>query len=209
MFNNPIKRSGTILVAAAMGLMALAVMTRAQDNPDMEAGDSDPSVMPQPLVLHVHHHYYTPSGGRYQYTPAYRTYLGAATHATQDPVIQRYSQAFPTGAQNAIGAYIEPWKQDWAHLGFTGYLGQQGEISGLIVDKVTPGSSAEKMGLIPGDFILTINGTPLNSYRQVAVLFEETREDPKHEISFEIWNPHTRRKNTVRAILKGDKQFAP
>ncbi len=121
-------------------------------------------------------------------------------------MLQRYSLFYPTASKAVLGGFIEPWKQDWLHLGFTGYLGQQEEISGLIVDTVTPDSPAAKMGLIPGDFILKINGVPLNSYRQVAVVFEETRENPKHEISFEIWNPHTRRKNTVRAILKDDKE---
>ena len=108
-----------------------------------------------------------------------------------------------------MGAFIEPWKQNWYHLGFTGYLGQQGDISGLIIDKVAADSPAAQMGLIPGDFILKINGTAVDSYRQLAVLFEETRENPKHEITFEIWNPHTRRKNTVRAILQGNKQWNP
>ena len=59
------------------------------------------------------------------------------------------------------------------------------------------------MGLVVGDFILSINGSKVDGYRQVAVLFEETREDPKHRISMVVWNPHTRRQNTVRAVLEG------
>jgi hypothetical protein len=34
-------------------------------------------------------------------------------------------------------------------------------------------------------------------------LFEETREDPKNEIEMTVWNPNTRRTNTIKAILQG------
>ena len=197
--------SGTLLIAATFAFVATVAAVSGQDNPDMEAGDADPTPAPQPLVLHVHHHYYTNQGGEYQYTPAYRTYLGAGVFGNQTPVIQKYSQAFPVHAQTVVGGLVEPWKQNWGHLGFTAYLGQQGEKTGLIVDTVTPDSAAEKMGLIPGDFILKINGTPATGYRQVAALFEQTAEDPKHQIALEIWNPHTRRTNNVSAVLQGDK----
>jgi len=198
------KQLGVILFVAFSGLLGLVLTIHGEEQSDAKdnAGDQ------KPMVLHVHHHYggATTTGGQYIYVPHYRTYLGASTFAGQPEVLQRYSLFYPTASKAVLGGFIEPWKQDWLHLGFTGYLGQQGEISGLIVDTVTPDSPAAKMGLIPGDFILKINGAPLNSYRQVAVVFEETRENPKHEISFEIWNPHTRRKNTVRAILKDDKE---
>ena len=139
--------------------------------------------------------------------PAYRTYLGAGVFGAQPPVIQKYSQSFPVHAQTVVGGLVEPWKQNWGHLGFTAYLGQSGDKTGLIVDTVNPGSAAEKMGLIPGDFILKINGTPATGYRQVAALFEETAEDPKHQIALEIWNPHTRRTHNVSAVLQGDKNW--
>lgn len=199
------KQLGVILAITFASLLALVLTTHAEEDTDTEANAADQ----KPLVLHVHHHYYTPSGAQNINVPHYRTYLGASTFSQQPEVIQKYSRFFPAGNQAAVGAFIEPWKQNWYHLGFTGYLGQQGDISGLIIDKVAADSPAAQMGLIPGDFILKINGTAVDSYRQLAVLFEETRENPKHEITFEIWNPHTRRKNTVRAILQGNKQWNP
>ena len=148
----------------------------------------------QPMVIHIHHHYYTP----------------ASTFANQSPT---FAQSLPYlyGNQNATGGFVQPWKQNWDHLGFTGYLGQHGGgvdvtlqvVSGLVVDTVTPGSPAAQMGLLVGDIITEINGTAVNGYRQVADLFEETREDPKNEIEMTVWNPNTRRTNTIKAILQG------
>ena len=50
---------------------------------------------------------------------------------------------------------------------------------------------------------LKINGTAVDKYKQIAVIVEETREDPKHEIEMTFWNPHTRR-TSDQAILKDD-----
>ena len=131
MFKAVRRQSGTLLIAASVALLATVAVVSGQDNPDMEAGDADPTPAPQPLVLHVHHHYYTNQGGEYQYTPAYRTYLGAGVFGNQNPVIQKYSQAFPVHAQTVVGGLVEPWKQNWGHLGFTAYLGQQGDKSNM------------------------------------------------------------------------------
>ena len=79
------RQSGTLLIAATVAFIATVAAVSGQDNPDMEAGDADPTPAPQPLVLHVHHHYYTNQGGEYQYTPAYRTYLGAGVFGNQNP----------------------------------------------------------------------------------------------------------------------------
>jgi len=67
-----------------------------------------------------------------------------------------------------------------------------------------PSRPAARMGLVVGDFITTINGTAVDSYRQVAVFFEETRDDPEYKIEMTVWNPHTRRTSTIRAILNED-----
>lgn len=150
----------------------------------------------QPMVIHIHHHYNT-----------------LASTFLNQPATLPQSMPYLYGNQNVIGNYVQPWKQNWDHLGFTGYLGQHGGgvdvtlqvVSGLVVDTVTPGSPAAQMGLVVGDFITKINGTAVDSYRQVADLFEETRENPKHEIEMSVWNPHTRRTNTVSAILDDEE----
>ncbi|MEK6247014.1 MAG: PDZ domain-containing protein [Planctomycetales bacterium] len=149
----------------------------------------------KPIVIHIHHHYYN----------------AASTFGKQSPNLQNIDRNYPDfdADQQTLGNFVEPWKQDWDHLGFTGYLGQhngylgvEDDKSGLIVDTIKPDSPATKMGLVQGDFILKINDTQLAGYREVADLFEQTREDPKHRISMEIWNPHTRRTTTVNAILE-------
>lgn len=148
----------------------------------------------KPIVIHIHHHYYN----------------AASTFGKQAPNLQNIDRNYPDfqANQGTLGDFVQPWKQDWDHLGFTGYLGQHDGYlgtnikSGLIVDTIKPDSPATKMGLVQGDFILKINGTKLAGYREVADLFEQTREDPKHRISMEIWNPHTRRTTTVNAVLE-------
>ena len=55
MFKAVRRQSGTLLIAASVALLATVAVVSGQDNPDMEAGDADPTPAPQPLVLHVHH----------------------------------------------------------------------------------------------------------------------------------------------------------
>jgi membrane-associated protease RseP (regulator of RpoE activity) len=171
--------------AAAVVCVVLLLVLSAPLEP---AGAQSPTAGPsQPMVVHVHHHYYN-----------------AALPSTQLANFYSPQSAWNYGYQPGLQTFVTPWKQDWDHLGFTGYLGQQGEITGLVVDKLTPGSAAAKMGLVQGDFILSINGTPVDSYRQVAGLFEETKDDPKHKLAMEVWNPHTNRKNTINAVVDED-----
>ena len=81
---------------------------------------------------------------------------------------------------------------------------------GLVVNKVTPGSPASKIGLVPGDFILKFDGTAVNSYKQVAILFEQSEQGSKPEIALTVWNPATRRTTVLKAILeKNCTRFRP
>ncbi len=147
-------------------------------------------------VIQVHHHHYYNLG-----SPA----TSMASH---------YSPQFAWhyGYQTQTGNYVAPWKQNWGHLGFTGYMGQHGggvEVTaetfvGLVVDTVTPGSPAAKMGLVPGDFILSINNVKVDGYKQAGVLFEETAKNKKEPLVLQVWNPHTRRTSNLRATLVND-----
>ena len=151
----------------------------------------------QPMVIHVHHHHY-------YYNPGSLSAEMASFYAP--------TYAWNYGLQPGTGRLYEPWKQNWGHLGFTGYLGQHGggvdvtlhTFTGLVVDTVTPGSPASKIGLVPGDFILKINGTPVDNYKQVTILFEETLEGAKPEIELTVWNPYTRRTSILTAIIEKD-----
>jgi membrane-associated protease RseP (regulator of RpoE activity) len=143
-----------------------------------------------PTVVNIHHHYY--SAG-----PNASLVTGFAP-----------STAWHYGFQEASAAYVQPWKQNWGHLGFTGYLGQHGGgvdvtpdsanvFVGLVVDTVIPGSRAQRLGLVPGDFIVKINGVAADSYAQVATLFDDTEANPKNPLELEVWNPYTRRTQTL------------
>ena len=96
-----------------------------------------PPVLPigSPTVIHIHH-YYNPA------SPAANLISGYAP-----------STAWHYGYQET-GEYTVPWKENWGHLGFTGYLGQHGggvDITpdslnvfvGLVVDNIAPGSPAK------------------------------------------------------------------
>jgi hypothetical protein len=185
-----LSRSLATLSFGFIGWMCIASQAHAQYPPPAPAGSNSN----QPMIIHIHHHHYSP-----------------ASAFVNQPPTRAQSLPYLYGNQNVTGAYVQPWKQNWDHLGFTGYLGQHGGgvdptldvVSGLVVSTVTPDSPAAKMGLVVGDFITKINGTAATNYRQVAVLFEETRDNPKHEIELTVWNPNTRRTNTIKAILEG------
>jgi membrane-associated protease RseP (regulator of RpoE activity) len=151
----------------------------------------------QPVVIHVHHHHYYQDPG----SPT------AAIASFYSP-----TYAWNYGYQPGLGTVYSPLQQNWGHLGFTGYIGEHGggvdvrlhQFTGLVVNTVTPGSPADKMGLVPGDFILKINGTPVDSYKQVTILFEQTLEGTKPEIDFTVWNPYSRRTSEIKAIIDRD-----
>ncbi len=131
-----------------------------------------------PAVVHVHHHY-----------------NGIMPGSANANLVTGYAPIddWKFGFQQGTGTFFKPWQQDWGHLGFTGYMGQQGKYVGLVVASLTPGSPAAKMGLISGDFILEINGQPLTNYKQVTVLFDQTEEKPNAPLELEVWNPQTNR----------------
>jgi len=150
----------------------------------------------QPIVIHIHNHYYSQPG-----------LPGSELGSYYAP-----SSAWNFGYQPGTGNFISPFSQNWGHLGFTAYLGQHGGgvdvtpesfnvFVGLVVNTVTPGSPASKIGLVPGDFILKIDGTAVDSYKQVANLFEQSEQGSKPEIDLTVWNPTTRRTSVLKAIL--------
>ena len=75
-------------------------------------------------------------------------------------------------------------------------------FAGWVVNTVTPGSPAAKIGLIPGDFILKIDGTPVDTYKAATLLFDQTLQGAKPEIELTVWNPNTRRTSVLKAIVK-------
>jgi membrane-associated protease RseP (regulator of RpoE activity) len=149
----------------------------------------------QPMVIHIHHHYY--------YNNLQSPMTGMASFYSP-------TYAWNYGYQPGLGTFYSPLQQNWGHLGFTGYIGQHGggvdvtlhTFTGLVVNTVTPGSPADKIGLVPGDFILKINGTPVDSYKQVTILFDQTLEGSKPEVELTVWNPNTRRTSTLTAIIE-------
>lgn len=176
-----------------VGWICIASQTQAQHPASAPAGSNSR----QPMVIHVHHHHY--------YNPGARSTEMASFYSP--------TYAWKFGYQPGTGRTVEPWKQNWGHLGFTGYLGQHGGgvdltlqslnvFTGLVVDTVTPDSPASKMGLVPGDFILKINGTAVNNYKQVAILFEQTLKGAKPKIDLTVWNPNTRRKSSLKAVIE-------
>jgi len=148
----------------------------------------------QPIVVHVHNHFYqnpwAPSQGMASYySPTY---------------------AWNYGYQPGLGTIYSPWTQNWGHLGFTAYMGEHGggvdptlhTFAGLVVNTVKPGGPADKIGLVPGDFILKINGTSVDSYKQATILFDETLQGAKPEIELTVWNPYSRRTSVLTAIIE-------
>lgn len=131
-----------------------------------------------PAVVHVHHHY-----------------NGITPGSPNANLVSAYSPIndWKFGFQPGTGTFYKPWQQDWGHLGFTGYMGQQGKYVGLVVASVTPGSKAAKMGLVTGDFIIGINDEPATTYKEVGILFDETSDKPDAELSLKVWNPQTNR----------------
>lgn len=184
-------RSLELLSFCVAGWFCVGSQSQAQDVASLPANASSG----QPVVIHIHHHHYysNPSS------------LGAEMASFYSP-----TYAWNYGLQPGTGRLYEPWMQNWGHLGFTGYIGQHGGgvdptlhvFTGLVVDTVTLGSPASKIGLVPGDFILKINGTPVDSYKQVTILFDQTLEGAKPEVELTVWNPHTRRTSTLTAILE-------
>lgn len=152
----------------------------------------------QPVVVHIHHHYYnaeSPSAAlANMYAPSY---------------------AYHYGFQQNTGTMASPLQQNWGRLGFTGYLGQHGGgvditpeslnvFTGLVVNTVTPGSPASNMGLVPGDFILKIDGTAVDNYKQAAILFEQSEQGANPTVELTVWNPHTRRTIVLKTIVDQD-----
>ena len=158
-----------------------------------------------PTVVHIHHHYYNSNAP----TSAYNTISPTASLLSANSPQTNWNYGYQPGT----GTYVRPLNQNWGHLGFTGYLGQHGgvdvtlqQFTGLVVYTVTPGGPASQMGLVPGDFILKINGVPLDSYKQITMLFEQTEQESGKPLALEVWNPNTRRTSTLTANVEEDDE---
>lgn len=188
----------TLIALAA--LLALAVGTeqlRAQAPgtttlPTFRPGAGLPGAQ-APVVQVHHHHYYQPYGG----------YPPGATMAT------RYAphMAYQYGFQPGLGTFYLPTRVDWGGLGFYGFLDANSPHEGLCVSRVVPGSPAQRMGLLVGDYIVKINGTKIDSYRKLreALAAAQAKDDVS---TFDVWHLLTRRETTLRANFSGEEAGA-
>jgi membrane-associated protease RseP (regulator of RpoE activity) len=194
-------KSTTRVIAVALPSVAIAVCLMAKSPAHGQQLMAPPAA---PTVVHIHHHYYNYNGP----TSAYNTISPTASLLSANSPQTNWNYGYQPGT----GTYVRPLNQNWGHLGFTGYMGQHGggvdvtlqQFTGLVVNTVTPGSPASQMGLVPGDFILKINGVPVNSYKQATMLFEQTEQDSGRPLALEVWNPNTRRISTLNANVEED-----
>ncbi len=108
------------------------------------------------------------------------------------------------GARPDGGAAPTDFGGSWGGIGLYGYLGQQGQQSGLIVSRVDANSPAGQIGLIAGDIILEINDQDINDMttRQLQVLFLSLTTELKEAVTMQVWNSHTRRTSTLKAVFE-------
>lgn len=189
--------SKTVAITVVAAIACTILVTGGLSQPlTAQQGPSGPSAASPVTHVHYHYHYFNPA------SPDANLISGYAP-----------STAWNYGNMAAVGASVQPWKQNWGHLGFTGYLGQHGGgvmitpdsfpvFTGLVVNTVTPGGTAAKLGLVPGDFITKINGVTVDTYKQVTLLFDQTEQNPKAPLTLEVWNPHTRRTQTLTTSTK-------
>ena len=179
------------LAVAAMLTVCGAASVCAQQVPSTGAISSPSAAGPTVIQIH-HHHYYQPTGPTpliaQQSNPGYAalTYLGGSPSASMEP---------------------KPWERNWGGLGFHAYLAQQGQYSGLIVSRVYPNTPASRLGLVVGDVIINVNGKVINdlSNRQLESLFLGLTTQVKQDVVIQVWNSHTRRMSTLKAIFE-DKE---
>ncbi len=94
---------------------------------------------------------------------------------------------------------------DWPELGVVTYAGEYGASQGQVIMRVVPGSAAEKAGLVPGDVILTFNGTPVPSADDLDQAFNTA--NGKFEVS--VWDARTGRKSTISGTLDSAAATSP
>jgi hypothetical protein len=192
-------RSVSVLLTAAILVAAFGGATaHAQYYGTQTSGARSPAASQQPTVIQIHHHhYYQPTGPTpiiaQQDDPGYLTgpgYLGGPPSVSMEPM---------------------PWERNYGELGFHGYLAQKGQYSGLIVSKVFPDTPASQLGLIVGDVIISVNDQVVNdlSSRQLEILFLGLTTQEKQAVNMDVWNSHTRRMSTLKAVFedKEVKQF--
>jgi serine protease Do len=63
----------------------------------------------------------------------------------------------------------------------------EGEIKGVVVDKLEQGGWADVAGLFPGDIILKIDGKDVPNAEKAEAVFTKVREEKKKDVVFLIW----------------------
>lgn len=142
-----------------------------------------------PVIQIHHHHYYQQSGIR--------------------PLIAQQGDPAAAGGPGYFGARPNgnaptDFGGSWGGIGLYGYLGQQGQQSGLIVSRVDFNSPASQLGLVAGDIILEINGQDINDMttRQLQILLLGLTTQEKEAVTMEVWNSHTRRASTLKGVFE-------
>lgn len=187
---------GTIAAIVAIG--GASIQAQHYGTQGRVTSPSPAAASQQPTVIQIHHHhYYQPTGPTpiiaQQSDPGYVAgpgYLGGPPSPSMEPM---------------------PWERNWGELGFHAYLAQMGQYSGLIVSKVFPDTPASQLGLVVGDVIINVNGQVVDdlSNRQLEILFLGLTTEEKQAVNMQVWNSHTRRLSTLKAVFedKEVKQF--
>jgi membrane-associated protease RseP (regulator of RpoE activity) len=165
-----------VLVTATSSSVCLAQSDAAL--PNVNTGQTPP-------VIHIHHHHYYAPYGSYSRAAGLESGYSANT-------------AFQYGFQPGLGNFYSPTKVNWGNLGFFGAFDQNSQHDGLWVLRVLTRSPAARFGLMPGDYIMKINGKEIESYRQLRAALKESAKKP--DIStFTVWDPDTKMNVTLKA----------
>jgi len=143
-------------------------------------------------VVGINSQIYSRSGG----------YQGVSFSIPIDVAMQVSSQLQATGhvTRGKIGVTIQRVTQ-----GLSDSFGLP-QPEGALVSSVEKGGPAEKAGIEPGDVILKLNGTPLNSSDELPVLVAGIT--PGTAVNLQIWRNHAARDISVTLGALEDKRTA-
>jgi membrane-associated protease RseP (regulator of RpoE activity) len=94
---------------------------------------------------------------------------------------------------------------DWPELGITTYAGQYGGSQGQVIVRIVPNSAAAKVGLVPGDVILSLNGQPTPS----ADALDQLLDSANGQFTAQVWDARTGRTSTVSGQLDANAPAPP